>query len=1336
MASRRLSNGRSPLVRKQSQITAFFSTSPSPSPSPSGADNKASKPSPSPSPLNPSAKRKPAPAAASSPSPPKPPSPPPRPPQEDKKGKKGKKGEQDAAAAVAVAVAAQAAEAVGRRLRVYWPLDDAWYKGRVESYDAGSSRHRVKYDDGDEEEVDLGKEKFEWAAGEESTPPSQQPARKLRRLRRMSDTAVAKSPAVIEDEEDDAGDSTEDEDWKKDVVAEDESEEVELDDEDDDEAVPVRSRKGKSRASLPMLGSAKSTPGSGLTSAPGSTVSKKRKTVDVDSFGCAKKFSFEAFKTNGKVESEVPMSCDRRKQTTEKVPTALTGEAAERFGQRDAEKFKFLGEGRKDAKGRRPGNPDYDPRTLLVPSQFLTNLTGGQGEQPHCGFPEKNLSVNLEKLAKKGYRVLVIEQTETPQQLELRRKEMGIKDKVVRREICAVVTKGTLTEGESLLTNPDLSYLLSVTESYQHCSTKDQEGCTIGVCIVDVSTSKFIIGQFQDDPERHGLCSLLSEMRPVEIIKPAKMLSPETEKALKNNTRDPLINELLPSLEFWDAEKTIHEINQYYSSSDKLNSVEDDVSCLPNLLNELIGAGDKAYALSALGGSLFYLRQTLLDEKILPCAEFEPLACSGLTNNIQKHMILDAAALENLEILENMRTGGLSGTLFGQLNHCVTGFGKRLLKRWIARPLYDRRAVLQRQNAIATFKGVGNDASIQFRKDLSRLPDMERLLARLFSSCDENKTSSSVVLYEDASKRLLQQFTAALRGCQQMFQACSSISLLITADGSRLNELLSPGKALPNLSSILDHFRDAFDWSEADRNGRIIPCEGCDPEYDATCAAVEEIESSLKEYLKEQRKLLRYSSANYVNVGKDMYLIEVPESLGGSVPEDYELQSTKKGFYRYWTPELKELISELSKAEAEKESILKGILQKLIQLFVYTATRSLVKLDVLISLAIASDYFEGPSCRPTIKESNSSDDNPTFHARNLGHPILRSDSLGKGSFVPNDVKIGGPGNASFIVLTGPNMGGKSTLLRQVCLTIILAQIGADVPAESLELSLVDRIFVRMGARDHIMAGQSTFLVELMETASVLSSATKNSLVALDELGRGTSTSDGQAIALTPGACPKSYGVNVARLAGIPASVLQRANEKSSDFEANYGKRHRLTKDKHVATQSEDNFSAIRDLFRIVKAWQPHEDAASLSMLREVQKRAKVQAVEVGLNLVPSFCIWYEDLRQDPLMEHGWIEFTMKETGFRNTSLVIRSRLSVVVVAAVAEPRVKLLHLHGLQELETHVIDKKHGRVRVCGAFSPQDVAIKIRKRTNRRVEILEVREASPAGEGEGAGHMP
>lgn len=285
----------------------------------------------------------------------------------------------------------------------------------------------------------------------------------------------------------------------------------------------------------------------------------------------------------------------------------------------------------------------------------------------------------------------------------------------------------------------------------------------------------------------------------------------------------------------------------------------------------------------------------------------------------------------------------------------------------------------------------------------------------------------------------------------------------------------------------------------------------------------------------------------------------------------------------------------------------------------------IAELDVLINLAIASDYYEGPTCRPSFVGTLCTNEAPYIYAKSLGHPVLRSDTLGKSAFVPNDITIGGPDQASFILLTGPNMGGKSTLLRQVCLAVILAQVGADVPSESFELSPVDRIFVRMGARDNIMAGQSTFLTELSETATMLSSATRNSLVALDELGRGTSTSDGQAIAesvlehlvrsvqcrglfsthyhrlaidylkdpkvclahmacqvgsgnegldevtflyrLSAGACPKSYGVNVARLAGLPTYVLQKADAKSREFEATYGKYRTVSSEPYSSNQS-------------------------------------------------------------------------------------------------------------------------------------------------------------------------
>uniref|UniRef100_A0A7N0UGB3 DNA mismatch repair protein n=1 Tax=Kalanchoe fedtschenkoi TaxID=63787 RepID=A0A7N0UGB3_KALFE len=1120
--SRRLSNGRSPLVNQQSQITKFFNkttSSPSPSPSPtlSKLNPKKISPDPSPSPV---------------PSPQRP-------------------ALDNNCSNTASFTKSYGEEVLNKGIRVYWPLDQSWYQGHVKEFDAFSGKHKVCYDDGEEEELCLSKEKIQWIP---------EKPKNFRRLRKA--VRVVVDDMGEEEKEESCRDDSAYEDWGNNAEKEvsiDKSHDIVLDDEDHSESkteIPfTSSRKRKVCVEEMMVGSAKNS-----KSFRDSTASRLTS-------------------SDGKEQilTEQMNKCDYSKPST-MSENVMTVDALERFSIREKKKLWFLGDKRKDANRRRRGDLNYDPRTLSLPPDFLKGLTGGQrqwwafkskhmdkviffkmgkfyelyemdahvgtkeldlqymkGDQPHCGFPEKNFSMNVEKLARKGYRVLVVEQTETPDQLEHRRKEEGSKDKVVKREACAVITKGTLTEGELLSAHPDASYLLALTEtsssSEHQCNTR-----TFGVCAVDVATSSIILGQFSDDRDCNVLGCLLSELRPVEIIKPAGLLSEETERVLLKQTRSPLVNELIPLSEFWDAEKTVRELKDLYKritefslcGSMGASNVEADKSnldrngYLPDVLSGLISLGPGgSYALSALGGTIYYLKQAFLDEALLRYAKFELLPCSGVRETFQNpYMILDAAALENLEIFENSSSGDSSGTLYAQLNYCVTAFGKRLLKSWLARPLYNVYSIKERQDAIAGLRGGNQPLTVDFRKQLSKIPDMERLLARLFTTSEGNgRYANKVTLYEDSAKKQLEEFIATLRGCEVMVEACSNLgSGLENTESQLLHHLLTPGKGLPDISSTLQHFKDDFDWEEASNSGRIIPHEGADLEYDSACKLVKEIESDLRKHLREQRKLLGDPSIDYVTVGKDIYLLEVPEDMSSGIPKDFEIRSSKKGYVRYWNPYIKKLVGELSRAESEKDANLKSILQRLIYRFCehHNKWRQLVsavaELDVLISLAIVSDFYEGPTCRPTIMEVSASNEVPRLKAKSLGHPMLKSDSVSSRTFVPNDVTVGGPGNASFILLTGPNMGGKSTLLRQICLSVILAQVGVDVPAESFELLPVDRIFVRMGAKDNIMAGQSTFLTELSETATILSSATRNSLVALDELGRGTSTSDGQAIA--------------------------------------------------------------------------------------------------------------------------------------------------------------------------------------------------------------------------------
>eukprot|EP01138_Halocafeteria_seosinensis_P012515 gb/GECG01012788.1/.p1 GENE.gb/GECG01012788.1/~~gb/GECG01012788.1/.p1 ORF type:complete len:1600 (+),score=274.54 gb/GECG01012788.1/:1-4800(+) len=548
------------------------------------------------------------------------------------------------------------------------------------------------------------------------------------------------------------------------------------------------------------------------------------------------------------------------------------------------------------------------------------------------------------------------------------------------------------------------------------------------------------------------------------------------------------------------------------------------------------------------------------------------------------------------------------------------------------------------------------------RSMLSGMPDLERILARIHRNSSKHLATehpqARAMMYEAEtySKRRMRDLTTALRG----FHTIQKIRNLFVDNTSvhpgvvsrLLNELVY--RALPDLSDILQFFDNAFDPKEAEKYGYVVPRRGVDNAYDAACDEIRDIKEKLEDFRKSQEKLIGWK-IKYIDMMKDRFLLEIPENMASKVPNSYEVKSQRKGkdpVRRFWTPEIKEYLEELEAAEKRREDALRDSTRALFERFdahrgAWSAATTCVGiLDALLALAYWSQHGDGAGmmCRPQFvchedakEQSKLAELWPTsteaFSDIKAGrHPCITvglqdgsGSTLGFSSYVPNDVVLGkerpldasktapsagGRGvnakEAPCVLLTGPNMGGKSTLLRQTCMATILAQIGGYVPAEAIRLTPVDRIFTRVGASDRILAGQSTFFVELAETSTILHSASSQSLVILDELGRGTSTFDGNAIAyavtrnltkkvgtrtlfathyhtlceefeqdpkvdmahmdcmvedgkdtassvtflyrLKHGACPKSYGLNVARLARLPEEVIQRAKEKSEEFE--------------------------------------------------------------------------------------------------------------------------------------------------------------------------------------------
>ncbi|XP_068619539.1 probable DNA mismatch repair protein Msh6 isoform X2 [Battus philenor] len=842
-----------------------------------------------------------------------------------------------------------------------------------------------------------------------------------------------------------------------------------------------------------------------------------------------------------------------------------------------------------------------------------------KGTFAHSGFPESAYGRMASTLVSKGYKVARVEQTETPEMMQERCKkygQTGKADKVVRREICQVAVRGAQVCG---LQDPGPAeaaavYLLAIAEEERNGSS------TYGVCFIDTSIGRFHLSQFQDDKQSSRLLTTIAHYPPALLVFDRKHTSSRTSKLLATHCHTARSEPMT----MWTPEKTLKTLAEKYY---KTNADGDWPEGLKTFLHEgdalgLTPATNCYLAIKALGGCVAFLTDCLLDIQILDMAQFTTYNPPDIVNTTLSPevkaqnqwrggstMVLDSITLKNLRIVQD------EGCLYDKLNFCSTPMGKRLLYQWVSSPSCNIAVIKERQVAVKTLLE-NRDLSQEIKNILTTLPDLERLLAKVHALGNLKKSQSHpdarAIFYEEKtySKRkvldfisVLQGFTAALK-LTDLFSDTESVLL------KKVTQLPPDGK-FPDYRETLKFFKEAFNQQEAEKEGRILPGQGVDQEYDNILSNIQEIEEELKEYLVEQEKYFR-CRLKYVGTDKKRYQLEVPQSNASKAGSEYYLEGARKGFKKFSTAETKDFLSRMIAAEEQKTNVLKDLSRRIFEKFSShyneweAAVQCLATLDILLAFAEFAQQQSGDICLPEITSDNTK--MPYIKIVKGRHPCIPIVN----EFIPNDTELGADG-ASLMLLTGPNMGGKSTLMRQVGLLTVLAHLGSYVLAQECSLSLVDRIFTRLGASDDILSGQSTFLVEMNETAAIVKHATVHSLVLLDELGRGTSTYDGTALAsavcsalagrgcravfsthyhalvrylasepglqlghmacmvetdettldneddipeetitflykLTPGACPKSYGFNAARLAGIPRDITKRAQLISRNLE--------------------------------------------------------------------------------------------------------------------------------------------------------------------------------------------
>ena len=730
-------------------------------------------------------------------------------------------------------------------------------------------------------------------------------------------------------------------------------------------------------------------------------------------------------------------------------------------------------------------------------------------------------------LLRAGYKVAICEQVEDPKPAK----------GVVKREVTRVITPGTVIEPQ-LLDDKANNYLTAICRHQRH----------YGLAVVDVSTGYFAVTEIKGTGAEAKLWNELERLAPAEcLLDPAL----EGDPSWKAEAARRLNCTLSPYEERGWRYAYASEVLLRHFGIKSLNS---------------FGLEDAAAAVRAGGALLSYLNDT--QRRVL----------SHITTvnvySVESYMLMETATRRNLELTQTLRDGEYRGSLLWLLDGTVTAMGGRLLRQWVLQPRLDRQEIIQRLDAVEELVR-DTPMRTRLREQLAGIHDLERLVGR--------------ITYESANPRDLAALGKSLEKIPGLNQ------ILADAQEARLQELARGLEPLPELRELLRSSLIDSPPAVVRDGGLIRP--GYSRELDQLRAATREGKSWIAALEAAEREKTGIKSLK-VGFNKVFgYYIEVTKANLASVPGHYQRKQTLANSERYITPELK-----------EKENLILGAEERAIQLEyelfqeiraqVNAAAPRLLRLAAALSqldalAALAEVAVRRRYCRPAITEDKIID------IKAGRHPVVEA-MLPQGQFVPNDVYLDDE-TAQLLILTGPNMAGKSTYLRMAALITLMAQMGSFVPADEARIGLVDRIFTRVGAADDLGTGQSTFMVEMSEVNIALSQATSSSLIIIDELGRGTSTYDGMALAqaiaeyihdvtgartifsthyhelaklaltrpriknlrmevwedgkevvflykVAEGAADRSYGIHVARLAGLPKSVLARARSVLQDLE--------------------------------------------------------------------------------------------------------------------------------------------------------------------------------------------